>query len=107
LICGVLVASLLNFLPVNSTNIIRLYLEFVLGYPIFPGENEQEQLSMIMEVIDLPPSHVLEQGTRRKLFFGRLKFYVRLDKIDFYAIFRFKRNSANSIDKNIEKTSTS
>ena len=43
----------------------------VLGYPIFPGENEQEQLSMIMEVIDLPPSHVLEQGTRRKLFFGR------------------------------------
>jgi len=39
------------------------------GYPIFPGENEQEQLAMIMEVIDLPPSHVLEQGTRRKLFF--------------------------------------
>ena len=42
----------------------------VLGYPIFPGENEQEQLSMIMEVIDLPPTHVLEQGTRKKLFFG-------------------------------------
>ncbi|CAF3396305.1 unnamed protein product, partial [Rotaria sp. Silwood2] len=38
-------------------------------YPIFPGENEQEQLAMIMEVIDLPPNHVLEQGTRKKLFF--------------------------------------
>lgn len=25
---------------------------------------------MIMEVIDLPPTHVLEQGTRKKLFFG-------------------------------------
>jgi len=46
------------------------------GYPIFPGENEQEQLSMIMEVIDLPPSHVLEQGTRRKLFFGLFVFSI-------------------------------
>jgi dual specificity tyrosine-phosphorylation-regulated kinase 2/3/4 len=45
------------------------------GYPIFPGENEQEQLAMIMEVIDLPPSHVLEQGTRKKLFFG-LSYFV-------------------------------
>jgi dual specificity tyrosine-phosphorylation-regulated kinase 2/3/4 len=44
------------------------------GYPIFPGENEQEQLAMIMEVIDLPPNHVLEQGTRRKLFFGLFFF---------------------------------
>ena len=50
---------------------------FLRGYPIFPGENEQEQLSMIMEVIDLPPNHVLEQGTRRKLFFGSLIFVGR------------------------------
>ncbi|CAF3164871.1 unnamed protein product [Rotaria socialis] len=46
-----------------------ILVELFTGYPIFPGENEQEQLAMIMEVIDLPPSHVLEQGTRRKLFF--------------------------------------
>ncbi|CAF2040933.1 unnamed protein product [Rotaria magnacalcarata] len=46
-----------------------ILVELFTGYPIFPGENEQEQLSMIMEVIDLPPNHVLEQGTRRKLFF--------------------------------------
>jgi hypothetical protein len=25
-----------------------------------------------MEVIDLPPNHVLEQGTRKKLFFGSI-----------------------------------
>jgi len=74
------------------------------GYPIFPGENEQEQLSMIMEVIDLPPSHVLEQGTRRKLFFGLFVcFFLNLTKKEF----RFKRNSSNSFNKNIEKTSTS
>ncbi|CAF0909010.1 unnamed protein product [Rotaria sordida] len=46
-----------------------ILVELFTGYPIFPGENEQEQLAMIMEVIDLPPNHVLEQGTRRKLFF--------------------------------------
>jgi hypothetical protein len=29
-----------------------------------------------MEVIDLPPPHVLEQGTRKKLFFGSILFYI-------------------------------
>ncbi|CAF2587864.1 unnamed protein product [Rotaria sp. Silwood2] len=47
-----------------------ILVELFTGYPIFPGENEQEQLSMIMEVVDVPPNHVLEQGTRKKLFFG-------------------------------------
>ncbi|CAF0870531.1 unnamed protein product [Rotaria sp. Silwood1] len=46
-----------------------ILVELFTGYPIFPGENEQEQLSMIMEVIDVPPNHVLEQGSRKKLFF--------------------------------------
>lgn len=39
------------------------------GYPIFPGENEAEQLAMIMEVIGAPPAHILSQASRRKLFF--------------------------------------
>ena len=48
------------------------------GHPVFPGENEQEQLAMIIEVIDLPPTHVLDQGTRRKLFFGSfILFHAR------------------------------
>ncbi|CAF1017536.1 unnamed protein product [Adineta steineri] len=46
-----------------------ILVELFTGYPVFPGENEQEQLSMIIEVIDLPPAHVLDQGSRRKLFF--------------------------------------
>jgi dual specificity tyrosine-phosphorylation-regulated kinase 2/3/4 len=41
----------------------------ITGYPIFPGENEAEQLAMIMEVIDLPPTHVLNEASRKKLFF--------------------------------------
>ncbi|CAF0938845.1 unnamed protein product, partial [Brachionus calyciflorus] len=46
-----------------------ILVELFTGYPIFPGENEAEQLAMIMEVIDLPPAHILAEASRRKLFF--------------------------------------
>ena len=39
------------------------------GYPIFPGENEQDQLACMMEVLGVPDRHLLEKSTRRKLFF--------------------------------------
>eukprot|EP00002_Diphylleia_rotans_P029145 TRINITY_DN5918_c0_g1_i8.p1 TRINITY_DN5918_c0_g1~~TRINITY_DN5918_c0_g1_i8.p1 ORF type:complete len:488 (+),score=84.16 TRINITY_DN5918_c0_g1_i8:127-1590(+) len=39
------------------------------GYPIFPGENEVEQLACIMEVLGLPPKRMVETSTRRKIFF--------------------------------------
>ena len=44
--------------------------ELYTGYPLFPGENEVEQLACIMEVFGVPPAHVLQPATRRKLFFG-------------------------------------
>jgi dual specificity tyrosine-phosphorylation-regulated kinase 2/3/4 len=43
--------------------------ELYTGYPIFPGENEADQLSCIMEIIGTPPLAVLEASTRRRLFF--------------------------------------
>ena len=46
-----------------------ILVELFTGYPIFPGENEQEQLSLIMELRGLPPDSVLDQATRRKIFF--------------------------------------
>lgn len=39
------------------------------GYPLFPGENEQDQLACIMEVLGMPDRAVLERSTRRKIFF--------------------------------------
>ena len=38
---------------------------------VFSGENETEQLACMMEVLTMPPSTVLEQATRRRLFFGK------------------------------------
>lgn len=43
--------------------------ELYTGYPIFPGENEVEQLACIMEVLNVPPEDVLNQASRRRLFF--------------------------------------
>merc|ERR1712023_346730 len=39
------------------------------GYPLFPGENEMEQLACIMEVFGTPPSELVSISNRRKMFF--------------------------------------
>lgn len=43
--------------------------ELYTGFPLFPGENEADQLACIMEVLGPPPAAVLELATRRRLFF--------------------------------------
>ncbi|XP_076349715.1 dual specificity tyrosine-phosphorylation-regulated kinase 4-like [Tachypleus tridentatus] len=43
--------------------------ELYTGYPLFPGENEADQLASIMEIIGLPPAEILEIASRRRLFF--------------------------------------
>jgi len=43
--------------------------ELYTGYPLFPGENEVEQLACIMEVCGVPPQRILESATRIKMFF--------------------------------------
>ncbi|KLO12000.1 hypothetical protein SCHPADRAFT_854481 [Schizopora paradoxa] len=43
--------------------------ELYTGYPIFPGENEQEQLSCIMEVLGVPEKEIINRSSRKRLFF--------------------------------------
>ncbi|KAJ7528564.1 hypothetical protein O6H91_15G008200 [Diphasiastrum complanatum] len=43
--------------------------ELFSGHPLFPGENEVEQLACMMEILGLPPNLVLEQASRKKMFF--------------------------------------
>ncbi|KAF8636499.1 hypothetical protein AX17_003314 [Amanita inopinata Kibby_2008] len=43
--------------------------ELYTGFPIFPGENEQEQLSCIMEVLGIPDKDFVNRSSRKKLFF--------------------------------------
>jgi len=43
--------------------------ELYTGYPLFPGENELEQLGCIMEVFGQPPKELLAISNRKKIFF--------------------------------------
>jgi len=43
--------------------------ELYTGYPIFPGENENDQLGLIIEILGVPDKCVIEMSTRAKLFF--------------------------------------
>ncbi|XP_074656419.1 dual specificity tyrosine-phosphorylation-regulated kinase 4-like isoform X2 [Tubulanus polymorphus] len=56
-------------MPIDMFSFGCILAELYTGYPLFPGENEVEQLACIMEVLGLPPNEILEQATRRRLFF--------------------------------------
>ncbi|XP_063164461.1 dual specificity tyrosine-phosphorylation-regulated kinase 4 isoform X2 [Candoia aspera] len=43
--------------------------ELYTGYPLFPGENEVEQLACIMEILGLPPLDFIQTASRRRTFF--------------------------------------
>lgn len=46
-----------------------ILIELYTGIPIFPGESESEQLSLLMEVIGLPDMELLDISSRRQNFF--------------------------------------
>ncbi|KAF9189561.1 hypothetical protein BGZ51_009456 [Haplosporangium sp. Z 767] len=46
--------------------------ELYTGYPLFPGENEQEQLGCIMEIQGVPGKYLVEKSSRKKVFFDPL-----------------------------------
>lgn len=43
--------------------------ELYVGFPLFAGEDEKEQMSCIMEVKGLPPRSLIVMASRRKVFF--------------------------------------
>lgn len=56
-------------MPIDMWSVGCILAELYTGVPIFPGENEQEQLACIMEVFGPPEKHLIEKSTRKKLFF--------------------------------------
>ncbi|KAK9466157.1 kinase-like domain-containing protein [Lipomyces arxii] len=56
-------------LPIDMWSLGCILAELHVGYPILPGENEQEQLGCIMEVFGPPEPALIQKASRRKLFF--------------------------------------
>lgn len=59
-------------MPIDMWSVGCILAELYTGYPLFPGENEQEQLACIMEIFGPPEKHLIEKSTRKKLFFDSL-----------------------------------
>ena len=55
--------------PIDMWSFGCIVAELYTGLPLFPGENETEQLDCIMEVLGLPPRNMLNVASRRRLFF--------------------------------------
>lgn len=59
-------------MPIDMWSLGCILAELYTGYPIFPGENEQEQLACIMEIFGPPEKHLIEKSSRKKVFFDSM-----------------------------------
>lgn len=44
--------------------------ELLTGFPLFPGEEEHDQLACIMEILGMPPKRLLDVSKRARAFFS-------------------------------------
>ena len=63
--------------PVDMWSLGCILAELVLGYPLLPGHSEDDQLALIIELLGLPPHHILAVSTRSSRFISVSTGYPR------------------------------
>ena len=56
-------------MPIDMWSLACILIELYNGLPIFPGENEHEQIACFLEVLGNPPTSLLKRSQRRRIFF--------------------------------------
>lgn len=76
--------------------------ELYIGLPLFPGESEMDQMMLIMELLGIPPLEIINQSTRRRVFFdSNLKPRPHVNKKG------MKRYPGNKLLQDVLRTSNS
>lgn len=55
-------------MPIDMWSLGCILAELLTGYPLFPGEEEGDQLACIIELLGMPPQKLLEQAKRARNF---------------------------------------
>ncbi|KAI6175581.1 Dual-specificity kinase [Aphelenchoides bicaudatus] len=57
-------------MPIDMWSLGCILAELLTGYPLLPGEDENDQLALIVELLGVPQTKVLEAGKRTRNFFS-------------------------------------
>jgi dual specificity tyrosine-phosphorylation-regulated kinase 2/3/4 len=58
--------------PIDIWSCALVIIELLIGRPLFPGDDEAQQIALITEVIGLPPASVISAGNRSCEFFEEI-----------------------------------
>lgn len=59
--------------PIDMWSLGCMLLEMHTGKPLFPGRDEKDQMIKQIEVLGMPPNHMIERGTNRAKHFRRAR----------------------------------